>query len=252
MKTLSLTIPLILCTILAGCGGGAPPPEPAPTPPPPTQPTPPPRVDLEPLCRGLANSYDCGQAIERHQLRRAPQLFSRAGDTLTVHLADHQGATFVDRDVEDEAGVAYTYREFIPGVAYHLIHAHLYEGTAFLLIGHRTGDVARLQALPVFSPDLGRFATASEDLDARYNATEIQIWRITQRSPVREWSHEPAGNPVALTPDAWGPTNLRWISSTEIRVQKVTLDPETLQRALGDDVVIRRAGGRWAIQGNRN
>ncbi len=197
------------------------------------------------------NAYDCGRAIERYQVMRASQFFSRTGDTLEVRLAD-QTTTFIDKDVDDETGLWYTYRELVPGVAYHLVQAYLYEGTAFLLISHRTGDVVRVQALPIFSPDGNRFATASEDLEARYNPNEIQIWRITESAIVREWSLEPAGNPVTFTPDAWGPTNLRWISSTEIRVQKVTFDPETFTRAVGEDVVIRRVRGRWTIQRDRD
>lgn len=247
MNIPSLTIPLILCTIVAGCGGGTPPPEPAPTPPPAPRPAPPPRADLAPLCHGLANSYDCGQAIERYQLRRTPQLFTRTGDTLAVHLAGRQRATFVNKDLEHENGVSYTYREFIPEIEQHLVHAHLYEGTGYLLVSHRTGDMVRIQAPPIFSPDGNRFATASEDLESRYNPNEIQIWRIGESAIVLEWSLEPAGNPVVIAPGAWGPKNLRWISPTEIRVQKVTFDPATFTRTEGEDVVLRLVRGRWRV-----
>lgn len=247
VKLRPLAPPLVFCAMLAACGGGPPPqPEPtlAPTPPPPA---PPPRVDLTPPCRGISDTYACGRAIERYQIRRAPRFVSRNGDTLAVRLGRSRLKTFVDKDLEDESGVWYTYREFIPEIGYHLVHAHLYEGTGYLLVSHRTGDMVRIQAPPIFSPDGNRFATASEDLESRYNPNEIQIWRIGENAIVLEWSLEPAGNPVVIAPGAWGPKNLRWISPTEIRVQKVTFDPDTFTRTEGEDVAIRLVRGRWRV-----
>ncbi len=238
---------LVFCALLAACGGGAPP-RPEPTPPPTPPPSaPPPRVDLTPLCRAIPDTYACGRAIEGYQIRRAPRSVSRNGDTLAVRLGRSRLKTFVDRNLEHESGVSYTYREFIPEIGYHLVHAHLYEGTGYLLVSHRTGDMVRIQAPPIFSPDGNRFATASEDLESRYNPNEIQIWRIGENAIVLEWSLEPAGNPVVMTPDAWGPKNLRWISPAEIHVQKVTFNPDTFTRTEGEDVVIRLVRGRWRV-----
>ncbi len=180
-------------------------------------------------------------------MRRAPRWVSRTGKTLTIHLADGRRKTFVDSDSVDAAAVLYTYREFLPEIRYHLVHAHLNEGTGYLLVSHRSGDLVRIQGLPIVSPDGGRFATASEDLESRYNPNEIQIWRITRNAAVLEWSLEPAGDPVTITPAAWGPANLRWLSPTEIRVQKVTYDPETFQKFFGEEVAIRRVRGRWTV-----
>ena len=247
MKLRPVAHPLVLCALLAACGGGAPPrpePTPLPTAPPPT---PPPRVDLTPLCRGIPDTYACGRVVERYQISRAPHFASRNGDTLTVRLGRSRVKSFVDEDSEHENGVSYTYREFIPEIEHHLVHAHLYEGTGYLLVSHRTGDMLRIHAPPIFSPDGNRFATASEDLESRYNPNEIQIWRIGESAIVLEWSLAPAENPVVIAPGAWGPKNLRWISPTEIRVQKVTFDPDTFTRTEGEDVVIRLVRGRWRV-----
>ena len=127
------------------------------------------------------------------------------------------------------------------------MQAHLNEGMGYLLVNHGTGDLVRIHALPIVSPDGRRFATASEDLESRYVPNAIQIWRIAENAVVLEWSLEPAGDPVVITPDAWGPANLRWTSPTEIRVQKVTYDPETFQKLIGDEVAIRRIRGRWRV-----
>ena len=240
VKLRPLAPPLVFCAMLAACGSGAPP-RPEPTPPPP------PRVDLTPLCRAIPDTYACGRAIERYQIRRAPHFVSRNGDTLAVRLGRSRLKTFVDKDLEHESSVSYTYREFIPEIGYHLVHAHLHEGTGYLLVSHRTGDMVRIQAPPIFSPDGNRFATASEDLESRYNPNEIQIWRIGESAIVLEWNLEPAGNPVVIAPGAWGPKNLRWISPTEIRVQRVTVDPDTFTRTEGEDVVIRLVRGQWRV-----
>lgn len=247
VKLRSLGPPLVFCAMLAACRSGAPPQPEATLPPTPPPPAPPPRVDLTPLCRGIPDTYACGRAIESYQIRRARRFVSRIGDTLTVRLGRSRLKTFVDKDLEHESGVRYTYREFIPEIEHHLVHAHLYEGTAYLLVSHRTGDMVRIQASPIFSPDGNRFATASEDLESHYNPNEIQIWRIGENAIVLDWSLEPAGNPVVITPGAWGPKNLRWISPTEIRVQKVTFDPDTFTRTEGEDVVIRLVRGRWRV-----
>ncbi len=247
VKLRSLAPPLVFCAMLAACGSGAPP-QPGPTlPPTPPPPAPPPRVDLTPLCRGIPDTYACGRAIERNQIRRAPRFVSRNGDTLTVRLGRSLLKTFVDKDLEHESAVRYTYREFIPEIEHYLVHAHLYEGTGYLLVSARTGDMVRIQAPPIFSPDGNRFATASEDLESHYNPNEIQIWRIGENAIVLDWSLAPAGNPVVMTPGAWGPKNLRWISPTEIRVQKVTFDPDTFTRTEGEEVVIRLVRGRWSV-----
>ncbi len=245
MNAPPVAIRLLVCTLFAGCGGvETPAPDPVPAPAPPIA-TPPPRVDLVPVCRGIDNTYQCGRAVERYQMRRAPRWGSRDGKTLTIHLAGGRRKTFVDSDSIDVFGVWYTYREFLPQVRYHLVHAHLNEGTGYFLVSHASGDLVPIQALPIISPDGRRFATASEDLESHYNPNEVQIWRITNNAVVLEWSLEPAVEPV--TPDAWGPANLRWISATEIRVRKVTYDPETFQKLIGDEVAIRRVRGRWTI-----
>jgi hypothetical protein len=244
---------LVLCVIAAGCGGGASRP-PALEPAPATvsrDPTAPRPADYRGLCRGQTNEYACGRAIERFQIERAPERVARRGDTLIVRLADGNAATFVNRNVEDDTGVWYTYREYLPAVHYHLVAAHLYEGTAYVLTHHDTGGRARIQALPVFSPDGARFATASEDLESGYNPTAIQIWRVVETAFVLEWSFEPAGDPVRHSEEAWGPGELRWISPTEIRVQRVRFDPETYARSVDGDVVIRLVGGRWRVVDDR-
>ncbi len=241
-------IRLLVCALVAACGGGveSPAADPVPAPAPPLA-TPPPRVDLGPICRNIDRTYQCGRAVERYQIRRAPRWVSRNAKTLTIRLSGGGRKTFVDSDSVDVDAVLYTYREFLPAVGHHVVHAHLNEGTGYLLVSHASGDLVRIHALPIVSPDGGRFATASEDLESRYNPNAIQIWRVTENVVVLEWSLEPAGDPVVVTPDAWGPANLRWISPTEIRVQKVTYDPETFQKLTGGDVAIRRVRGRWRV-----
>lgn len=214
--------------------------------------TAPPRpTDFRRLCRNQTNEYDCGRVIERFQIDRSPRTVARRGDTLIVRLAGGNQATFVNRNVEDGTGIWYTYREYLPAVRCHLVGAHLYEGTAYVLAHHNSGARVRIQALPVFSPNGERFATASEDLESRYNPTEIQIWRLAENAMVLEWSLAPAGDPVSHTDDAWGPGELRWISPTEIRVQRVLFDPETYARTVGEDVVIRLVRGRWRVVDDR-
>ena len=93
-------------------------------------------------------------------------------------LAEGQEARFLDRNIEDDTGVWYTYHGFLAAVGYHVVHVLLYEGTGDLGGGHATGNIVPVHAPPVVSPEGRSFATASEDLESGYNPTAIQIWRL--------------------------------------------------------------------------
>jgi len=223
---------------LLACGSGSPPRN---------DPAPDSSPDVAALCQGVINAYDCGRRVEQYQLGRLPQYASRTGDTLFVHLAAGRQTQFVDRSVEDETGVWYAYHAFLPTVGYHVVQVLLYEGTGYQAVGHLNGNVVTVHAPPIVSPDGRRFATASEDLEAGYNPTAIQIWRLEELGAVLEWTLEPGEGPTSPDNDPWGPHDLRWITPTEIRVEQVRFDTETNVRRVGGEVVIRLTNGEWRV-----
>jgi hypothetical protein len=137
-------------------------------------------------------------------------------------------------------------------VSYHVIQVLLYEGTGYQALDHENGHMVTVHAPPVVSPDGHRFATASEDLEAGYNPTAIQIWRLEELGAVLEWTLEPGEVSMSPEDDPWGPHDLRWITPTEIRVEQVRFDAETNVRRVGGEVVIRLTNGEWRVlnQGN--
>lgn len=228
---------------LFACGGGNPPRN---------EPAPDLAPDVATLCEGITNAYDCGRRVEQYQIGRLPQYASRTGDTLLVRLATGAVARFVDRNVEDETGVWYVYHAFLPAVAYHVVHVLLYEGTGYQAVNHMNGDVVNVHGPPVVSPDGRRFATASEDLEAGYNPTAIQIWRLDAQGAVLEWTLEPGDGTRSAEDDPWGPHDLRWVTPTEIRVRQVRFDIETNVRRVGGEVVIRLTNGEWRVSNDGN
>ena len=117
MTARSVAIRPLVCAFVAACGGGFDTPASDPV----SAPAPPPRVDLAPVCRGIDETYQCGRAVERYQIRRAPRWVSRVGKTLTIRLSGGGRKTFVDSDSVDLDAVFYTYREFLPEVGYHVV-----------------------------------------------------------------------------------------------------------------------------------
>jgi hypothetical protein len=229
--------------MLVACGGGSPSRN---------EPAPDRSPNVTALCRGVANAYDCGRRVEQYQLGRLPQYAFRTGDTLFVRLAAGRQIQFVDRGVEDETGVWYAYHAFLPTVGYHVVQVLLYEGTGYQMVSHENGSVASVHAPPIVSPDGGRFATASEDLEAGYNPTAIQIWRLGELGAVLEWTLEPADAPAPPEGDPWGPHALSWITPTEIRVEQVRVDVETNIRRVAGEVVIRLTNGEWRVLNEGN
>lgn len=62
-----------------------------------------------------------------------------------------------------------------------------YEGHGFLLANARTGGRTTLTAVPVVSPDRSRFVTASVDLEVGYVPNLLQVWRLAETGPNREF-----------------------------------------------------------------
>jgi len=182
---------------------------------------------LNAICAGTDNSYECAQAIERHQLRK-PQharLAVRARNGLRVRLRDGTWLTVKDSQKKgDEASVLkFSFRDYLRDIGYFLLHRQYYEGDDYLLIQDTTGNKFELQDVPVISPDKRRLVTASNGISGGYNANAVQIWQLTKRGVVLEQSFEPKG---------WAPSDPVWTDNLGIRLVKTypgSGDKETVE-----------------------
>jgi tetratricopeptide (TPR) repeat protein len=170
---------------------------------------------LNSICAGIDNSYQCAQAIERHQLQKSEYspTVNRAGSSLRLQLRGGRSVSLRDFQKRgDEASVVkYSFRDYLRDLGYFLIHRQFYEGVDYLMIQDRTGRRYEMQDLPVISPDKRRLVTASNGIGGGYGANAIEVWRLAGRSMIREQT---------ITPEDWGPSDAEWIDNQTIRVVK--------------------------------
>jgi hypothetical protein len=201
-------------------------------------------VDRSVICRGIDNSLECAQAVERVRLGVPNAPARRDGERLLIRLT--RGDTLVltnAPDSADVAGASYSYVGHLHPIAHHLVEVQYYEGRAFLLVNERTGRRTVIAGQPSISPDSLRIVTTSVDLEAEYDPTEIAVWRVDADSLVLEWRLDPR-NVVAHADSAWGPADADWVTSTEIRVSK-----EHRFGRRGGTAVVRLGPTGWLLEG---
>ncbi len=199
------------------------------------------QAGLNAICAGIDNSYECAQAIERHQLQK-PELASaaiRAGASLRLQLRNGRSLSVKDFQKRgDEASVVkYSFRGYLRDIGYFLLHRQFYEGDDYLMIQDSTGRKFELQDLPVVSPDKLRVVTASDGISGGYNANAVQIWRLSRRGMVLEQT---------IAPKGWGPSDAEWTDSLTIRVMKSL--PVTGESEAPKGTATLRFRGRWQLE----
>jgi hypothetical protein len=193
------------------------------------------------ICVGINNPYACAQAIEQHQLKREIKGLKRKKNQLMIRLDNGTLLTLVNKGnpkYDDTSMANFSYIEYLPAIGYHLVHVMYYEGDSYVLINGKDGKKTDIQNIPIISPDNLRFVTASSDLEAEYNPTEIQIWRITAGGLFKEFSFKPSG---------WGPESPRWKNQNEVSITKVFLSNRP-----SEVVSIRQGQKGWQLEDKPN
>lgn len=171
-------------------------------------------ADSAALCAGLDDRLACHRRIEERRVAAAGGSVRRAGDSLIIEVRGESPIVLVDSLDEHEVGVRYSYHGAHPRLGWHLVHVQEYEGDAWLLIHPRTRAEFPLDARPVYAPGMRRFATASWDLEAGYNANALRILSLDADSAWIEWEVEP---------DDWGPSAPSWASNNVLHFTKHVL-----------------------------
>ena len=171
-------------------------------------------VDSAELCRDIEDRVECRRRIEERRLAATGGRVRRSGDSLVIEIADATPVVLVDSLDEHEVGVRYSYHDAHPRFGWHLVHVQEYEGDGWLLIHPRTKAEFPLDARPVYAPGMRRFATASWDLEAGYNANALRILSLDADSAWIEWEIEP---------DDWGPSSPIWASNNLLHFTKHVL-----------------------------
>jgi len=171
------------------------------------------------VCQGINNSYQCAQAIEKHLLADGGRGVARRGAELAIPLLNGDTLALRDSTPDTPTGVWHSYRAYLPSIGYHVVEVQYYEGSTYLLVNGTSGKKTFSNGLPVVSPDNRRIAAGNVDLEAEFSPTTLQVWRLERDSLALEWEHDfLAGG--AATDTTWGPSEVRWLTPTEIHVTK--------------------------------
>jgi hypothetical protein len=165
---------------------------------------------------------------------RRPQ----ADGGVVIELAGGRTVILADDTTASDTYVRYDYRGRVPGIPFHLVHESFIEGQAYRLVHDTTGRLMRLDAPPVVSPDRHRFVTASMDLVAAFDPTRLGVWRIEGDTAIAEWLVEP---------DAWGPSEVRWLGPDTVAfTANVPLAQPGQTRPVA--ALLVRSGSAWVLR----
>lgn len=97
---------------------------------------------LDDYCKGINNSFECAQAIERIQLPKYAEFVERKGDTLVIRLKNGQSRQIKNRgkpgDLDDSV-TFYSFRDYFSDEDILVVEVQHWEGGAYLLINAMTG-----------------------------------------------------------------------------------------------------------------
>jgi len=95
-----------------------------------------------------------------------------------------------------------------------------------MLINRTNGEKINIFGDIKISPDKQRLISYNIDLTTGDNSNGIQIIKLLKNHFVKEYE---------MSPSNWGPTNVKWISKSEIEIIKSTLsaDSKQLYKAVG-------------------
>ena len=156
-----------------------------------------------------SNSLHCARGIERKKLAETRNAVTRSGAALKVRTAKRTVA-LVDNRSDGDTSVAYSYLGFSKQLNSHVIHVQYYEGGAYLVIHHQSGQRGRPSGFPIASPDGKHFLSLSEDMFAGYNPNNIEIWRVMSGRFRKVANYEPG----------WGPHRGNWLDGGRTLILK--------------------------------
>jgi hypothetical protein len=112
----------------------------------------------------------------------------------------------------------------------------------WMLMNRRTGRSAEGRYTPVFSPSVGRFATAEDGAAncAEIEESEADIWRLTDSVPVHEW-HVLTGR--CGVKSGWGISDARWRGEDTVEFRRRELDDSVARGR----VIAVGAGAGWSF-----
>ena len=189
------------------------------------------------------------QQGEQRAISQRSEAVRRVGDTLFIRVASGAESTFVDNPVDNDAYVKFTYVGTIAHGVLHHIDIQGWESGGSLVLNAASGRKLWIPGKPVMSPDGRRFASSQMAMQICEGITALEIYRVTDSIPVREWGIEPFD---CATDEGWGASNEAWLSPDTLRFTRNELPPESARGIDGPRYVTRpmlvvRGASGWRI-----
>ena len=165
--------------------------------------------------KNIQNSAERAEYFEKIVLKEFKKKVKREGTTLSVRLSDNSWMVFSDVYSGTDQSMSFSFCYYYKKLGWYLLHIQYWEGDAYLMVNERSGKQILLDDLPIFSPNGKRIIVASLDLIAEYNPNSITAIDISNDSPKII---------MRLTSNAWGASNVQWISNNEAFIEKNIYD----------------------------
>jgi hypothetical protein len=196
----------------------------------------------------LALAPFCSDTSETVALRCAEGRVSRRGDSLVFTTSR---TSRVNNLADGEAFQSFRYygrlRTSGPA-ALHVIDVQGYESGVVELISDITGEWLIVPGYPVISPERTRFAAAAASYETCEGTVQLDVWRVTDGLPVREFTIAPFD---CTWDTGWWPGELVWRSPDTLSFPRISLPADTTRRQrrqldTAPAILVRRAGA-WSL-----
>lgn len=190
----------------------------------------------------IHNSYECVAYIEKRILPGLKDKVKRNGGTLSIACSNGKVVEFTDVNTDTDEYTGYLLMHYYQTRDLYLVFIQYYEGGEFCIVNGANGEQEQIWDVPVFSPNNTRFICTSEDLEAGYTYTGIQVFRIENSKFVKEYE-------VKLN---WGPSLPVWENNNKINLVRnefIQLHKRTNpdKRYLRFRAELELSGGNWIL-----
>jgi hypothetical protein len=158
------------------------------------------------------------------------------GRELRVRFANGQTGVYLTQG--EERGT-FRYLGYLKPMRAHVINERGMEGNgAFYVLDDSTAHSTKVWGKPVLSPDGTRFVLMSMSGFADYDSNLIEVWRVVDRKPDREFS---------LEPEDYEPSDPVWRDSTTIEFIQNRIVGTPDADYLKTPARLNRIGGKWVV-----
>lgn len=181
---------------------------------------------------------DTDQSIEKNLIQMAGNRVSRVGKELKFKILNNTLSILNDGDDETEDKYVFTF--YFKKLHLYLVSVGKWEGSGSIIISETMGKIYHIDANPIFSPSMNRFATISWDMQAGYNPNRVQVWKVENGEIILDWD--------STELDDWGPDGATWVSDDKLVLDMRGLDKNFNEYKMDTQYELSLTGKGWSGQ----